>query len=567
MADVMAAFLSGHQAAQAEKQHEQALEENKLRTMVLKHQMDGIKIENELRARSLAKENLDLLHGQPEADIPSDQVTTATPNLPSKSLAGVVQGLFGGHSQNMPDATAAPEATTPSSALVPEAQAAQPDTHPVTSRVVRPVNIPGVPSLGVEGVSVRPQTLEAGVAARQRAELEKALYGKYAPGEVSPALGPTPPAGAKLTPVPAGGLADTSTGKVVVPGSGPTSEFGQYQQIYAEGLGKKTFTELTPQEKAGVIPAYNKSKQDPAMHALLIATRQAALTAAQGKNTTAGNFETTGDEFLKTIPIEWRKTVEKIARYDEDPTKVASMRGNMREKLMQWVNQVNPAYDQSQFANRTPTRKAYTTGTQGQQIAAINTAIGHLDQLAPIVAKLDNSSFTPGNAALNKLRTIFGSSKVTNFDTLKDALAGEVASVLSKGAATVSGIAAEKEKIHAASSPEQLADYVKTQIPIMGSKLAGLDYAFHQAMGEDDTFSALSPSSKKILAKFGFDPAEHGAAAAAEIGKGAAKDLPQTKLDNGQIQVTDPTGGLHLFATQAAADRFKAAVKAAGGKP
>ena len=65
------------------------------------------------------------------------------------------------------------------------------------------------------------------------------------------------------------------------------------------------------------------------------------------------------------------------------------------------------------------------------------------------------------------------SDKVTNFDTLKDALAGEVDSVLSKSGATVSGIAAAKEKINGANSPTQLAGYAKTIIPILGPKLSG----------------------------------------------------------------------------------------------
>lgn len=220
-----------------------------------------------------------------------------------------------------------------------------------------------------------------------------------------------------------------------------------------------------------------------------------------------GDFEKTGDDFLKTVPAQWRKTVEKIAKYDEDPTKVASMRGGMRETLMQWVNQVNPSYDASQFTNRAPTRKAFTTGTQGKQINNINTALGHIDQLTTVADQLQNGGFTPANRAWNDIRSMFGSDKVTNFDTLKDALAGEVAGVLSQSGATVSGIEEAKKKINASNSPTQLAGYVKTLIPIMGSKLASLDYQFHQAMGENDSFSALSPESKRILTKHGFDPA------------------------------------------------------------
>lgn len=255
-----------------------------------------------------------------------------------------------------------------------------------------------------------------------------------------------------------------------------------------------------------------------------------------------GDWNVEGDDFLKSIPPQWRKTVEKIAHYDEDPTKVASMRGGNREMLMQWVNQINPAYDSSQFTNRAPTRKAFTTGTQGQQINALNTAIGHLDQFAGLAEALGTGGFVPGNKAFNAVQTMFGADKVTNFETLKDALAGELASVLSKGAGTVSGIADAKANIAPASSPQQLVGYVKTQIPILGSKLSSLDYQYHQAMGDGDSFSALSPQSKSILTKFGFDPSHPTVG-----GDGAG----------GGISITAPNGKTYTFQSQADADAFK----------
>lgn len=222
-----------------------------------------------------------------------------------------------------------------------------------------------------------------------------------------------------------------------------------------------------------------------------------------------GNWDATGEDFLKSLPAQDRDLVKKIANYDLDPSKVASMRGNNRERMMAMVSHLNPAYDQSQFALRSPTRKAYTIGTQGQQINAINTALGHIDQLDTLVTALGNKSFVPGNELANWASKTFGQNKVTNFDTLKDALSAEVASVLSKGQATVSEIAEQRQKINAASSPAQLVGYIKTQIPIMGSKLASLDYQYHQAMGPDDSFSALSPQSKSILDKHGFDYNAH----------------------------------------------------------
>lgn len=289
---------------------------------------------------------------------------------------------------------------------------------------------------------------------------------------------------------------DVVGGEYASPAAPPTAgSFEDYVTKFAAEKGKKV-GDLLPAEIREARKGYQQADDRPPVSVQLM-----------NQPPPPGDWTKEGAAFLATIPVQWRKTVEKIAKYEEDPTKVASMRGGMREQLTQWINQVNPAYDAGLFTNRAPTRKAFTTGVQGQQINAINTAIGHIDQLTAVAEALGNGSFVPGNALWNRVKSTFGGSAPTNFDTLKDALAGEVASVLSKGAGTVSGIAEAKEKINAANSPTQLAGYVKTLIPIMGSKLASLDYQYHQAMGEADTFSALSPEVKTILTKHGFDPA------------------------------------------------------------
>lgn len=262
------------------------------------------------------------------------------------------------------------------------------------------------------------------------------------------------------------------------------------------------------------------------------ANRKAAHIAVNtGTTPIPGDFTQTGPAFLATVPAQWRTTVQKIANYDEDPSKVTSMRSGMRETVMQWVNQVNPAYDATRFSVRGPTRQAFTTGTQGKQITNINTAIGHIDQLADVAGQLQSGGFVPGNRAWNAIRTAFGSDVVTNFDTLKDALAGEVANALSQSGATVSGIADAQAKIHGASSATQMAGYVKTLLPIMGAKLGNLDYAYHQAMGADDPYQPLSPESRRVLLKHGVDPAHFAGGGAATTSPGA-----------GRVRVIGPNG-------------------------
>jgi hypothetical protein len=208
---------------------------------------------------------------------------------------------------------------------------------------------------------------------------------------------------------------------------------------------------------------------------------------------------------------------------------------------MNQVQAINPEFDATQFPNRNKTRQAFTTGTQGQQINAMNTALGHLDQLGSAIKGLDNGNVQVVNSATNFLRTQLGGADVTNFDTLKVALSGELASVLKRSGATDAEIRDVQSTISAKNSPAQLAGYVQTQIPILGSKLNALNYQYHQAMGEKDPFSALSPEAKTVLQKNGFDPANP------QIGGGGAG-----------ISVTAPNGKVYTFKSQADADAFKA---------
>jgi hypothetical protein len=222
-----------------------------------------------------------------------------------------------------------------------------------------------------------------------------------------------------------------------------------------------------------------------------------------GSPTFVGDFEKTGDAFLQTIPAQWRTTVKKIASYDEDPTRVASMRGGNREQLMAWVNQVNPAYDQSSFAIRNPTRKAFTTGTQGQQVTAINTAVEHLDLLQQAADALKNGSFVPGNALYNTVRRTFGSAAPSNYATIKEMVDHEVGAVASKGVPTVNDVASQGKLGSASSSPEAIKGYIDTLIPLMGSKLNALHYQYQQAMGADDPWKPLTPQTEAILQRRG----------------------------------------------------------------
>lgn len=181
MADIFEAFSRGIAAGQGVKAHQEAQEENKLRKAILKHQMDALKLEDQLRERDIALQNFQFMQGTPQADVPN-----ADPGVPIAPAGALGAGV------SLPEAP----------------------------RQMAPVQIPGVnvPELGINqpGVSRRPQTAEEAARAQLLEKLSQPM--KLAAGEVfgSPATGVLM-RGTPRTGNVGGALMNLETGDVITP--------------------------------------------------------------------------------------------------------------------------------------------------------------------------------------------------------------------------------------------------------------------------------------------------------------------------------------------------------------
>lgn len=203
-------------------------------------------------------------------------------------------------------------------------------------------------------------------------------------------------------------------------------------------------------------------------------------------------------------------TAKAIAEYRMPPLSSFALARPAGQMLMQEVTRMNPSYDATQFPLRQKVRNAYTTGTEGQQLNAMNTAIMHMDLLADAADALKNGDFKPGNAVYNKIKDMFGSAEPNSYATIKEFLDGEVGAVIKKGVATEGEMGRLESKGGASASPEQLQAYIKNAVRILGGKSAVLDDKYHSVMGPTDPFTALSPRSQAVLVKHGFNPLEFG---------------------------------------------------------
>jgi hypothetical protein len=161
-------------------------------------------------------------------------------------------------------------------------------------------------------------------------------------------------------------------------------------------------------------------------------------------------------------------------------------------------------YDPTFSEQKAQLRKAFTTGPDGRNIGALNTATVHLDQLAEVSKAMANGSFRPGNALFNSMRTMFGGAAPTNFEGLKNAVAGELASAL-KGNATDPEIAHISAVIQQQNSPEQLAGFIDSQLHVLGAKLNTYNERY-QAQNPGDKWSPVLPSAAAVYQKHNINP-------------------------------------------------------------
>jgi hypothetical protein len=224
-------------------------------------------------------------------------------------------------------------------------------------------------------------------------------------------------------------------------------------------------------------------------------------TAQPGGIVSPENARLTGEDFLATLPLGTAAQVRAIAE-----GKVTIPSASTRSQAAIQLRNLAFQYDPGLTEQRAQVRKAFTTGPDGKNIGALNTATVHLEQFGDAAAAMANGSFlVPGNAAYNALRTAFGATAPTNLAQLKAAVAGEMASAL-KGQATDIEIANLRQNLNAAATPAQFAGAVETNLHILGAKLNTYQQRYQQQIPEDKVWSPVLPAARRVYEKHGFDP-------------------------------------------------------------
>lgn len=166
------AFAQGQQAARNQRLNAQEIEDRDIEKKLLAHRLRELKLTDELNKRKMALENLQMVSGQRQNEIPSNMLEPLTP-----------QQLEGDKSSGM--------------------IATMPETIQPAERNIKRMDIPGSDELGIPGVSLRPDTMEQQLADLAAKSQIQEMYKAHSVGAgglwmggrlVAPGRPPNPPA-------------------------------------------------------------------------------------------------------------------------------------------------------------------------------------------------------------------------------------------------------------------------------------------------------------------------------------------------------------------------------------
>ena len=156
----------------------------------------------------------------------------------------------------------------------------------------------------------------------------------------------------------------------------------------------------------------------------------------------------------------------------------------------------NVAANKMAYGTETAEQKAFTSGSQGQQLTAIGTARNHMQTFMQTADALDNGNFLLANRVGNALGMQFGSDKATNFNIAKSAFAGEVGKAFAGANVGVQDRQELMDKISAASSPAQLKGYAQKADELLAGKQKSLKESYDQGMQGKPNFGNSAPATK-----------------------------------------------------------------------
>lgn len=194
-----------------------------------------------------------------------------------------------------------------------------------------------------------------------------------------------------------------------------------------------------------------------------------------------------------------------IADYSADISKVTSLRGDDRKKMMALVLKQNPDFDMKTYAQRQKFVNDWTSGNLNNTIISLNTTVDHMADMKASGDTLNNFRMGLANKGVNAVESWFGDPRRGNFDVDASAVANELTRVFRGTGGAEADIRNWQNSFSSSSSPEQIKGALQEGVKLMAGRLDALTESYKKSMGNYPSEPILKPESIEVLKGLGLD--------------------------------------------------------------
>lgn len=243
-----------------------------------------------------------------------------------------------------------------------------------------------------------------------------------------------------------------------------------------------------------------------------------------------------GEDALKGLPSGEAALARSLATYQLSPGVLGRIPADKKMRIIQGATAFDPSFDMKEYAPRQALITGFKSGPQSQNIASLNTVIGHLDGLSKASKELGNYSLTPLNYVKNAASNAAGSAAITKFDQNATAVESELAKLFKgTGVATNQEIKEWRKSFNSNMSPAQIDASIEKAVELMASRMEALKNQYEQGLKRPKDRQWLNPKSMAILNNMGVNAdeldsfTENGTATALPpVAQGSAEPEPVT---------------------------------------
>jgi hypothetical protein len=197
----------------------------------------------------------------------------------------------------------------------------------------------------------------------------------------------------------------------------------------------------------------------------------------------------TGDEFISTLPAQYKEQVRAIIEHRQLPGQ-NSKSGQM---LMKLAAQADPKFDAKEFKTQSGYMTALSSGQLGRTLVATNTSIDHLYTLEKTAKALKNNDTRVLNTIQNYFDKEFGGTKVTDFDAVKKIVGDEVNKAVIGGIGALADRQEIAKTLSNASSPDQLAGVIGKLKELMAGRVRAMATQYEGVVKKNDFYERYTP--------------------------------------------------------------------------